>query len=125
MSAQQKLDEKKAEIAGLEKTLERLLLVLTETKARHAEELAASEEEINKATLRIAAQKEAIEIAEELSQEYEEARSEELKYFLVLRAAAKAGTITVDDCDTYALEMGYELDEEAKEEGPPILDQTA
>lgn len=125
MSAQQKLDDKKAEIAGLEKTLERLQEALTQMKVKHAEELKTSEDEIKKATLKIAAQKEAIEIADELNQENEEARREEIKYFLVLRAAIKAGTATVDDCDTYALEVGFEIEPEEDEEGPPILAETA
>jgi Fic family protein len=125
MSAQQKLDEKKAEIVGLEKTLEKLREVLTQTKVRHAEELKTSEEEINKAATKIESQREAVELAEELNQEYEEARREELKYFLVLRAAIEAGTATVDDCDTYALEVGFEIEPETKEEAPPMLSQTA
>jgi hydrogenase maturation factor len=125
MSALDKIQQVRKEIEGLEATLDNVLKVLEETKERHNEEIIKAEDAVNDVMQSLEIKKASVKLAEELSQEYEEARREELKCFLILRDAIVAGTAKPDDCDIFAKSAGYLIEPEATEEDPPTLDQTA
>jgi vacuolar-type H+-ATPase subunit D/Vma8 len=63
----------------------------------------------------------ALEVADEIRKEYQE------HYNALCISAIESGSAGLADLKTFAqsASLKYELDEEAEEEGPPILDQTA
>jgi len=125
MSAIEKIQQVRKEIEGLEATLDKVLKVLEETKERHNEEIMKAEDAVNDVMQSLEMKKASVKLAEELNQEFEEARREELKCFLILRDAIAAGSVTTEDCDVFAKSAGYVIESETTEKDPPTLAETA